>query len=362
MYITSLGGDAGSGTNSDAAVMAALPMPCGSSTANTFVVVNEVTTVASVTALQQFMSITAGGSPAWAIGAPAANVTGMANAFTQVGGLVSIGAGASGVSTVANSINSVNYTTTITPDSTKINTLADILASCINTNGNSVCTGLLTDTTPTGSSAPTDTIQAMYYLATNAGGVNLPAYSTPQGEPYYLCSTYPVATAPFQPSLTCTTSSYPTDWAIGVSWATANGIGTTNTYSLAIDGKGNVWTAHSVVSGSDTNPASITAFNPAGQVLFTPVTSATITTGPTIQYEGGTSVSYTGNSAGNFTGTLTGSANPTVNVLGGRGNDLAIDTNNNAWFTAYNTTAPATTGALQGLLTRFLRPAVQLAS
>jgi hypothetical protein len=36
------------------------------------VVVNEVTTVASVTALQQFMSITPGGSPAWTIGAPAA--------------------------------------------------------------------------------------------------------------------------------------------------------------------------------------------------------------------------------------------------------------------------------------------------
>ena len=95
LYITSVGGNPGAGTNSYAAVMAALPAPCGAGTASTFVVVNEVTTVASVTALQQFMSITPGGSPAWAIGAPTANLTGLANAFVQVGNQVNIATGAS---------------------------------------------------------------------------------------------------------------------------------------------------------------------------------------------------------------------------------------------------------------------------
>ena len=78
------------------------------------------TTVATVTALQQFMSITPSGTPAWAIGAPSANVTGMANAFTQVGNLVSIATGASAQTSAAATINSVTYTTTITPDSAKI--------------------------------------------------------------------------------------------------------------------------------------------------------------------------------------------------------------------------------------------------
>jgi len=203
LYITAVGGNPSgtpSGTNQYAALMAALPAPCSSATASTYVIVNEVTTVASVTALQQFMSITPNGSPAWTIGTPSANATGMASAFAQVGNLVNISTGTSGPPTPAtNTISSVTYTTTITPDSTKINTLADILAACVNTNGSSTCSSLFADTTPTGSSSPTDTIQAMYYLATNAGGVGLPAYSTSQGEPYYLCSTYITGTPPLQP-------------------------------------------------------------------------------------------------------------------------------------------------------------------
>jgi hypothetical protein len=354
LYITAVGGNPGAGTNQYAALMAALPSPCSAATAGTFVNINEATTVASVTALQQFMSISPGNTPAWSIGTPAANVTGMANAFLQVGNLINIATGASGATTTASTLNSVTYTTTITPDTSKIYALADILAACVNTAGNGTCTSLMNDAKPTSATAPVDTIQAAYYLATDAGGVNLPAHGATQGEPYYLCNAYITGTSPFQPSTACTTTSYPTDWAIGVTWATSNGtstVGTANTYSLAIDGGGDVWTAHSVVSGSDTNAANITEFNPSGQVQFAPVTSATITTGPTTQYSGGSAVSYTSTSTGNFTGTLTGSTSPTVNVLGGRGNDLAIDTNNNAWFAAYNTSAPATSGALQGLLT-----------
>src|ERR1039458_263140 len=113
------------------------------------------------------MSISPSGSPAWTIGAPAANATGLANAFTQVGNLVSIGTGTSGATSATNTVNSVTYTTTITPDSTKINTMADVLAACINTAGSSVCTSLFTNTTPLNSAAPTDTIQVAYYLATN---------------------------------------------------------------------------------------------------------------------------------------------------------------------------------------------------
>jgi len=356
LYITSAGGNPGAGTNQYAALMAALPVPCGAGTAGTFVNVNEVTTVASVTALQQFMSIAPVGTPAWTIGAPAANVTGMANAFTQVGNLANIATGTSAPSTATNTVSGVTYTTTITPDTAKIYTLADVLAACINTNGNSTCTSLFADTTPGSSSAPTDTIQAMYYLATNAGGVGLPAHGDTQGEPYYLCNTYITATPPFQPYGVCgsTSTTYPTDWAIGVSWSTNNGtatIGTTSAYSLAIDGYGNVWTAYGVTGGSTTNSANITEFNPLGQVQFTPVANTTITSGPTTMYAGGTTGSAVTSYSPNFTATLTGGTSPSVSVLSSRVAGLAIDTNNNAWFTGYYSSVPPTSGGLQGFLT-----------
>ncbi len=345
LYITSVGGDPGAGTNQYAALMAALPTPCGPGTASTYVVVNEVTTVASVTALQQFMSITPGGSPAWTIGVPAANVTGLANAFLQVGNLAGIATGTSGPTTATSTINSVTYTTTITPDSTKINTLADILGACINTAGSSVCTSLFTDTTPGSSLAPTDTIQAAYYLATNAGGLSLPAHGATQGEPYYLCNTYVTGTAPFQPSGACSSGSttYPTDWAIGVSWSTSNGtatVGTATPYSLAIDGGGNIWTAYSCGASStsctdtanDTTngPAYVTEFNPQGQVQFTPVSSTKMTAGP------------------GLTPGITGS---TYALLAGAPFSLAIDTANNAWFDSYSGANPLTPANLGGVVT-----------
>jgi len=342
LYITAVGGNPGAGTNQFAAEMAALPTPCGPGTASSYVVVNEVTTVASVTALQQFMSIMPGGTPAWTIGAPVANVTGMANAFTQVGNLVNIGTGTSSPTTATSTINSVTYTTTITPDSTKINTLADILAACINTAGSSTCNSIFADTTPGSSASPTDTIQAMYYLATNAGALNLPAHSASQGEPYYLCTTYiPGTGTPFQPYSTCSSTVYPTDWAIGVSWSTSNGsiiVGTATPFSLAIDGPGNIWTAYSC-SGStactdtlndhDTGPAYVTEFNPQGQVQFTPATSTTISTGPSFS-------TYTGSTV--------------YSLIAGRPFSLAIDTANNAWFDSFYGAAPATQ---RGVITKF---------
>ena len=318
LYITSVGGDPGAGTNQYAALMAALPTPCGPGTASTYVVVNEVTTVASVTALQQFMSITPGGSPAWTIGVPAANVTGLANAFLQVGNLAGIATGTSGPTTATSTINSVTYTTTITPDSTKINTLADILGACINTAGSGVCTSLFADTTPGSSTAPTDTIQAAYYLATNAGGLSLPAHGATQGEPYYLCNTYVTGTAPFQPSGACSSGSttYPTDWTVDVNWTTSNGttpVGTQTAASVAIDQSGNIWTSSLTTS---TTGLGVTEFNPAGQVLITPATTAPVAGGWNY------ATCLTCGTAANLGGTKQGDA-------------IAIDTNGNAWATSY---------------------------
>jgi hypothetical protein len=255
------------------------------------------------------------GTPKWTIGAPAANVTGMANAFTQVGNLVNIATGTSGVSTPTNTVGGVTYTTTITPDSGKINMLADILAACINTNGNSTCTSLFTDTTPTSLTAPTDTIQVAYYLATNAGGLTMNSNADAQGEPYYLCSTYTPGSSPF-PMGTCTSSTYPTDWTIDVNWTTSNGsaaMGTANAASVAIDGSGNIWTA---ALNAVTTGLGVTEFNPAGQVQFTPPTTANVVGGWNY------STCTTCGTPVSLGGTHTADA-------------IAIDTNGNAWATSW---------------------------
>jgi hypothetical protein len=334
LYITSTGGNTGSGTNQYAALMAALPLPCntptGTLTANTYVIVNEVTTVASVTALQQFMSITPGGSPAWTIGAPAANTTGLANAFTQVGNLVSIGTGTSAATTATNTVGSVTYTTTITPDTNKVYTMADVLAACINTveigptTPSSTCAGLFADATPGSSSAPTDTIQVAYYLATNAAGLTMPAHGV-AGSPSWLCTNYISASAPFQinnnPPVCndTTTGTYPTDWTIDVNWKASNGastVGTANAASVAIDGSGNIWTS---ALTSSTTGLGVTEFNAAGQVQFTPATTASVVGG--WQFSSCTTCT----TPVNLGGTHTGDA-------------IAIDTNGNAWATSWNGT------------------------
>ena len=324
LYITSVGGNPGSGANPYAALMAALPAPCGSGTATSFVIVNEVTTVASVTALQQFMNIAPGGTPAWTIGAPSANVTGLANAFLQVGNLVYLASGASAPTTGTESINCVTYTTSITPDSAKIYTLADILGACINTAGNSTCTNLFTDSTPTGSAAPTDTIQVAYYLAINAGGVNLPNHSS--GEPAYLATTYiPGTGIPFQPY-----NASPTDWTIDVKWTGTTG--TTAAASVAIDGSGNIWTSSLT---SSTTGLDVTEFNPAGQVQFTPATTASVVGG--WQFSSCTTCTTPVNLGGTH-----------------QGDAIAIDTAGNAWATSWNGTTNTVSGQIEGPVVKII--------
>jgi len=340
LYITSTGGNAGAGVNTYAAMMAALPSPCSSSTAGTFVWVNEVTTVAAVWSLQQFMTISPSGVIKWQIGAPSTNITGLANAFTQTAQLASIANGTSAVSSVASLVSSVAYTTTITPDISRIDTLADILAACVNTTGTSACTSLFADTTPGSSTAPTDTIQVAYYLATNPGGLTMPAHSA-ANSPTYLCTQYVVPSPAFLPTLTCGTNT--NDWLVGVSWATivtggsacgAGGtcIGTTDAASIAIDQTGNIWVGAG--TGVAAGGAMITEFNQSGQEILSPVGSVAIpaynvnfiavSTANLLAYAGTTSISV-------------GYGRPTTSI--------AIDTNNNAWFDSYGATSPGTIGS-----------------
>jgi hypothetical protein len=211
VYLTATGGNPGAnGTNSAISLMAALG-PCNGITSSTHVKIDEATTVASVYALAQFMS-TSG-----TVGSYGSSTVGITNALATVNNLVSIGTGAALATTPAGN--------GVVPQA-EIDTIANILASCVNSNGSTVsgqpCYSLFTATTH-GSSVPTNTLQAALNMALH------PA-DNPSGQ-YSLVTT----NGPFQPTL----SSAPSDWAMAVE------IAGTGAYpsDLAIDASGNVWVA-----------------------------------------------------------------------------------------------------------------------
>ena len=122
LYITAVGGQPTTGvTNSASALLAALGDCNTVITTQPFVNVNEVTTVASMTALQHFFN------PATeTFGTSATNVNGLKNAFATVNNLVTLATGSANTSsTTTGTATGVSGTVvTITPESAKINTMA----------------------------------------------------------------------------------------------------------------------------------------------------------------------------------------------------------------------------------------------
>jgi hypothetical protein len=232
VYITATGGNPGTGTNANIANVAALG-PCGNLSPSTFVVINELTTVAAAYALSPFMTGPAN------IGAPASNAAGLANAFANVNVLVSIPNGAApGPSLPAGASLSV----------AELNTLANILAACVNTAGGtagdgSACGILFSAANPGGTSAtaPGETFTAAMNIAQH------PALN--------VSTLFPLSTptAPFQPNLTA----QPNDFTVAVKFTGGN---LSSPSALAIDASNNVWVAN---AGSNT----VTELSHLGSVL-----------------------------------------------------------------------------------------------
>jgi hypothetical protein len=180
VYLTASGGQPGPGiTNPNLAMMTALG-PCSSLTPSTFIQINEVTTVAAVSALAPFMT---GYS---AVGSNSGDVSALTNAFTLASELVN---------TATGQAPGTNVPAGMAVPATLMNTLANVVAACVNSAGGisgdgSACGSLFALTTPSGGSHPTDTVKAMLYLAQN------PALNTPG-----LFNLITPA-APFQPQLT----------------------------------------------------------------------------------------------------------------------------------------------------------------
>ncbi len=215
VYILALTGNPGlaSGTDNTAmALMAALGTCSSLALTYPYIVIDEVTTVASVWALRPFMI------DATHIGASASNAAGLANAFAQVPNVVDIATGLGLDKTTAGNG---------TIPRSKINTLADLLAPCVNSasGASTACGSLFSAATPLGKTQAADTITAALYIAQN-----------PDHEVSTLFRLL-TASAPFQPQL----ASAPKDWMLFV---TFSGGGLNGPTSPAVDGSGNVWVSN----------------------------------------------------------------------------------------------------------------------
>ena len=198
-YIVSTGGSPGNGNpaNPDIVLMAAISGCTATSTLSSslFISINEVTTAAAALALQPFIAPPTGiAGGAVIIGAPAANPNDLRAAFQTASNLVSISTGA-----------------VVNPTGSKgrlINTLADILASCVNSNpaASNNCSNLFADATPPTNASAADTTQAAWYIAQNPTH-NVPALFglVPPSPPFVSLSSAPASFAVSLPtdSLTC---------------------------------------------------------------------------------------------------------------------------------------------------------------
>jgi hypothetical protein len=233
VYVYALGGNAGTGVNSAAGLLADLGACPGSGNFNTSVPViwvNEVSTIAAAYAMAGFA---ADATHVSSSGTSLAR-TGLGNAFANAANLAAISSGAALATTPAG-----NGTV---PQST-INTLADILGACIGSVGPSskTCSTLLMNASSSGPSGavPTDTATAAINIAHNA--------ATNVATLYALAAATPL----FNPSL----STQPNDFSVGLNFT---GGGLSESQRIVIDGSGNAWVI---------NMSSVTEFSSSGAVL-----------------------------------------------------------------------------------------------
>jgi hypothetical protein len=335
-YIVASGGNPGSGSNANLALMAALG-PCGNLSGSTFITINEVTTVASAYALSGFMADYAH------VGASSTNYVGLQNAMATVNNLVNIATGTALTVTPAYATPATGTTSqtfaSVVPQS-EINALADVIASCVNTNGvggsSTNCANLFsssgTNTTTGGVSGTPDTIQAALSIAQNPGSNVANLYNLATGNP------------PFPTTL----SSPPNDWTVALNFkggglGGSSGTNDSGSNDVAIDGSGNLW----ITNGRRNT---LTELNNLGA----PISNNTQLT-PSVVIGGFSGGGLSTDAAiavdlgspahiwiGNNTGTLsefTSAGSPvgsgfTGGGLVGPGKGVAVDGNNNIWITS----------------------------
>lgn len=183
-YIVATGGNPGTGTANPAITLMAALGPCDSLNSNTYIVINEVTTVAAAFALAPFLGAGA------EVGTAPPGQQGLTNQFTNFNSLVNIATGTSPGTTVPAGV---------TVPVEEINTLANILAACVNSTGTTTCNALFGAAKSAGGATPANTLDAALNMALNPN-VNITTLMT-----------LPTAQSPFQPMLAV----QPSEWSLG---------------------------------------------------------------------------------------------------------------------------------------------------
>jgi streptogramin lyase len=235
VYLLALGGNPGlpvGETNPALALMSAFgACPEGQTTfASTvpYVFINEVTTVAAIYALSGFMTDATHVSSANTPGA----LQGIANAFRTVPNLVDLSTGTARIQNVAGNGD--------VPQS-EINSLANLLVSCVNSDGTSACGPLFSNAPGANGTSPTDTIAAALNIAHNPGANATALFNAS------------LTTPVFGPAL----AAAPNDWTLALTFYADKMVAP---YFPAIDSLGNVW-----VPGYIGN--NLIEFDPTGKIL-----------------------------------------------------------------------------------------------
>lgn len=282
LYVVAKGGEPtvnkGSGDNPAAALLAVL-----GNTPPPKVVINEMTTVASVWTANQFIDGTAIKGHALGLKIAAGNVPNFVDLTTGGYG-----------STIQDALNS-----TQTPTMANLATLANVLSGCVTKIKPDACSRFFGATTPRSGKVPTDTLTALEGVARD---------SSYQPERLFalLDAFYPVAKGknlrptPFTPYLTWA----PSAWVLPLKFS---GGGLSAGGKIMVDSKGNVWVGDNFLVGAQNQDVlwdgNLSKFAPNGQPL-SPMTSG-------------------------FTG----------GGVEGIGFGLAIDAGDNVWGTTYGSRA-----------------------
>ena len=173
-----------------------------------YVIINEVTTAAAAWSLAPFMK------SATEIGASSTNAQGLASAFLNAQLLVDSSTGLS-----------ATLPSTLSVEAGKLYALGDALAPCVNSTGTTGCTNLYAAATPSGGTAPTNTLNAALNIVQNPGH-NV-------GTVFGLIN----AQAPFPTTLT----KAPHDWTMSL---TVTGGGLHSPSALGVDSYNNIWVAN----------------------------------------------------------------------------------------------------------------------
>lgn len=315
VYIEAVGGSPDgvlADNNPNVIMLAALGL-CSKLSSASYITMNELTTVASVWALAPFMTGPTN------IGTSAGNSVGLANAFASVNTLVNIGYG---------QLNMTSLPAGATIPTAKLNTLGNILAACVNVPSGSggasgnPCTQLFPAATPSGGTAPADTLTAAMNIAQNPGN--------------NAAALFPIAGKYAQFGPTVLTSA-PTDWTLSIRY-TGGGALTAATVptGIAADQSGNIWVTNDVSS-------TLVKLSPTGTALASYANAGY--SAVAIDQSGNAWASYQYLNKITPTGTVTTYSGGGAYAYGI--DAIAVDGSQNVWAASvkYNTRGTAITGS-----------------